>query len=100
MVRTVDGGYRHVYQDEPIAGDAIDPENLKRLVKKGFLAEATATGDESDSGSAKPPTIKEIMADVGDDKAKAQEALDAEQARGDDARPSLVEKLQAVIAAE
>ena len=46
-----------------------------------------------------PPTVDEILADVGTDQELAQAALEAEQAKGDKARSSLVEKLEAILAA-
>lgn len=46
----------------------------------------------------KPPTIAEVVADVGDDPVKAQAEIEAEQAR-DQPRPTLIDKLTAVIAA-
>lgn len=54
MVRTIDGGYRNVYRDEEVAGAAVDPDNLERLVRKGFLVEKDETSDDSD-GSEGPP---------------------------------------------
>lgn len=42
-------------------------------------------------------TIDVILAEVGDDPEKAAAELEAEQAKGDTARSTLVEKLQAVI---
>lgn len=51
------------------------------------------------TGGGSTPKIEDVMSEVGDDAAKAQAALAAEQARGDDARPRLVTKLEAVIAA-
>lgn len=47
----------------------------------------------------KASTIADVLADVGEDKDKAAVALEAEQSRGDDARSSLVSKLQAIIEA-
>lgn len=46
--------------------------------------------------TGKPPTIDEVLAEVGDDQALAAAALEAEQAR-EKPRSTLVEKLQAVI---
>ena len=46
----------------------------------------------------KVPTIAEILDEVGEDPAKAKDALDAENARDeDDRRDTLLKKLQAVI---
>lgn len=48
VVRTIDGGYRNVYRDEEVAGAAVDPDNLERLVRKGFLVEKDETNDGAD----------------------------------------------------
>lgn len=53
--------------------------------------------DPADSDLANK-TVAEVLADVEAGKVTAQEALDVEQARGDDARSTLVEKLQAAVA--
>jgi hypothetical protein len=50
-----------------------------------------------DGETPAPTTIEAILADVGDDPVKAQEALNAEAAKGAKARPTLVEQLQAII---
>lgn len=46
--------------------------------------------------SHRRPTVKEVLADVDDDPAAAQVALDAENA-GDNPRSSLIEHLQRII---
>lgn len=50
--------------------------------------------------SAKEPTIDEVLDDVGDDRDKAAAALAEEQAKGEKARKTLIDKLEAVIAEE
>lgn len=52
-------------------------------------------GDEGDDDRA--AKIKDVLAEVGDDKTKAAEALEQEKARGESARSTLLAKLQAVI---
>jgi hypothetical protein len=52
--------------------------------------------DGSGSGPA-DGKVEDILDRVGDDADAAREALDAEQAKGDKARKSLVEKLQAIV---
>lgn len=42
-------------------------------------------------------TVDQVLDQVGDDPAAAQQALDSENARGDDARVTLVEKLEALV---
>lgn len=69
MVRTVEGSYRNVYQDEPIEGEAVEPENLKRLVRKGFLVESAADAAEG-------PPAKGAKLEVWQDYARTQGATD------------------------
>lgn len=47
MVRTVEGSYSNVLQDEQIPGEIVHPDDLKRLVRKGFLVEVEATEEPS-----------------------------------------------------
>lgn len=96
MVRTQAGGYSYVYANEQVPED-IDSNDLKRLVDEGFLGEAKAVEAEA-AGEAKPANVKNILKDVGDDQEKAKAALEAERARGDDARKTLVEALEAIVA--
>lgn len=63
------------------------------------MAEHTVDSNAATT-TEKLATIPEVLAEVGDDRAKAQAALDAEQARGEDARSSLVEKLEALVRTE
>lgn len=101
MVRLVDGGYRNVLEGDPIEGEAVDPDDLKRLVRKKFLTKLEAAAKKAaEADESKPASVKDILADVGDDKGKAAAALEAENARGDDARPSLVSKLEAIVNAD
>ena len=93
MVRLIDGGYRNVLQGEQVAGDAVEPENLKRHLRKGFLVEAEEA--EEVEGEPKSDKVDDIVAEVGDDKEKAAEALEREKAGKN--RKTLVEKLQAVL---
>ena len=80
--------------------DGWNDERCKQLAEEGFLekTKAAASGD-GDGGSSGPAKVSDILAEVGDDVEKAKAALEAEQQeRGEDARPSLVKKLEAVIA--
>jgi hypothetical protein len=63
------------------------PEDVRKEV---------APASPEPASSDKEPTIEEILKEVGDDKAKAADALSAEQAKGDDARSTLVKKLEAI----
>lgn len=64
-------------------------------------AEPVDAGGESQvvEEPAAPPvaTIAKILDEVGDDPDKALAALEAEQARGDDARSTLVDKLTKIV---
>lgn len=100
MVRTVDGGYRNVFQDEAISGDSVDSANLKRLVRKGFLVEEKSAGKPVKAAPTgpNPGTAEFVLAEVGDDKGKAQVALDEETAR-ETPRKTLVADLEKILAA-
>lgn len=95
MVRLVEGGYLNVLQGDPIPGEAVQPDDLKRLVRKGFLKEAEAPAQKG-ADSAKEPTVPEILEGVGDDKEKAAAALEQEKAGKN--RKTLVEPLEAILA--
>lgn len=98
MARTSSGSYINIYAGDPVP-EGVDKDDLKRLVDELFLGEAPdqPQADSADSGP-KVATVDDILKDVGDDKAKAAEALKTEEARGDDARSTLVKKLQAIAA--
>jgi hypothetical protein len=84
------------FYENAVIPDGFNDERCEELVKDGMLEKARADAGSGDS--TKEPTVKEILDEVGDDKEKAAEALAAEQeARGDKARKTLVEPLQAVI---
>ncbi|RDZ49311.1 hypothetical protein C5C07_20385 [Haloferax sp. Atlit-4N] len=87
-------GDGYFYQDAVIP-DGFNDKRCKELVKDGMLEKATADSG-SDGGSDKEPTVKEILDEVGDDKEKAQTALDAENAK-DKPRASLVDPLQKIL---
>lgn len=97
MARTAAGGYVNIHAGDPVP-DGLDPDDQKRLIERGFIVEAEAPSEDTsgDDGGNKPANVKDILKEVGDDPAKAQAALDEEKAQ-DKPRPSLVEKLQAVV---
>ena len=53
--------------------------------------------ESGDGGDVPDGTVKEVLDWVGDDKSRAEAALEAEDEKGDDARVSLVEKLEAIV---
>lgn len=61
---------------------------------------AVPGGQGIDGADLADGTVDEVLDRVGDDKSKAQAALDAETAKGGKARSTLVEKLRAIIEAE
>ena len=97
MVRTVEGSYSNVLQDEQIPGEIVHPDDLKRLVRKGFLVEVKAVKKAAKDDSTEPATdtVEAILAEVGDDKTKAAAALETEKAGKN--RSTLVPKLEAII---
>jgi hypothetical protein len=60
----------------------------------GLLAQ-TANFVEADLSAS---TVAKVLESVGDDPARAEAALAAEQAKGDKARKSLIDKLEALVA--
>jgi hypothetical protein len=93
LVDAETGVYTHVYQGGTLPAD-VDKGQLEMLLSDGLVKAASA--DEADAES-KPLTIDEILSDVGNDKDKAQAALDAENGT-DKPRKTLVDKLTAIAA--
>lgn len=101
VARDTSGRHHHLYTGAVLPED-IDEEQLKQLLDAEMVVKVKATASKKDADNAgdnKPTSVKDILKDVGDDKAKAQEYLDAENAAASP-RSSLVEGLQAVLDAE
>lgn len=94
QVRTTAGRVAFVDKGRPAPADLTD-EDRKRLLKEGYLVEVDVATDETE-GHPAPGTVKAILAEVGDDPAKAAEALETEKA-GEN-RATLVKKLEAIAA--
>lgn len=95
IARDAKGSHVYVYRGQGVPAAALDEVDAARLVKAGFLvkrAEAKPTPSED-----KPVKVAEILKAVGEDRAKAAAALEAERALGDEARSSLVTKLEALL---
>ncbi|HSV41492.1 MAG TPA: hypothetical protein VLI04_22200 [Nocardioidaceae bacterium] len=76
-----------------IVPGGYNDKRCKVLAKEGFLEVVKA-----DPEPAKEPTsVEDILGAVGDDKAKATEALEIEKAGKN--RPTLVAKLEAIVSA-
>ena len=88
----VEGTVQGFYDGAPFEAEAGDVEHLLR---KGMVEELKEPKPEP----AREPSVKDILAEVGEDPEAATVALEAEQAKGDKARKSLVEGLEAIITA-
>lgn len=104
IIRNAETGADWYGYDKAIVPTGLNDERCKQLATEGLLEkvkDSSSKKDDADtkSSNGKPTSVKDILADVGTDKAKAQEYLDAENAAATP-RSSLVEGLQAVLAAE
>lgn len=80
-------------------GDVVpaDADDLDTLSLVGAVVAVEVPEEVAPAASA-PTSVKDILAEVGDDVDAAKAALAAEyEAKGDRARPSLVESLEAII---
>lgn len=100
----LEGGRRaNVPAGVPVPGNAEEGD-VERLLAEGFLEvvdlyeepDTEEEPDAEDSGAGKAATIKEILAEVGDDPDKATAAMQAELGRGADARSTLIEALDKI----
>lgn len=85
MVRTVSGGYQNVLQGDPIPGEAVDPKDLKRLVRKGFLKEFKEVEKKAESAKPSVPAKSAAKADwvaYATDEARGNDRLTPEDADG------------------
>lgn len=97
VVRVEQGGPVYVYKDGVLPAGA-DKEHIEQLLAEEMIEKTRAPkAAKADPDPAKEPTIEEILNDVGDDKAKAAEALEAEKAGKN--RSTLVPKLEAIVSA-
>lgn len=80
--------------------DDLTQEDRERVLRFGQAEEVEAADDaapEFDPATLGQANIVDTMLWVGDDKAKAQQALDAEIAEGGKNRKTLVEALKATL---
>lgn len=92
-VRTASTGYVLVPFGVQVPDDILE-DDAKRLVEEGYLEERATDSPDADD---KPAKVADVLKDVGDDKTKAAEALEVEKARGESARSTLIEKLEAIV---
>jgi len=84
------------YDGAVVTDDQVDAESLKHHLDSGMVEKVEDAPAEAPA-EPKEPTAKEILDEVGDDRDKAAAALEAEQAKGDKARSTLVAKLEAIV---
>ena len=94
------GAQRYFYKDAVLPSGGLDADRVKELAKEGMLEKVSTPepAAPADPDGSKPDTVKGILAEVGDDREKAEKALEAEVA-GEN-RPTLVKALEAVLAAD
>lgn len=80
-----------------LAGGVVYPAGTAEADVKTDVEDKFWTG-ESDDGAGKEPTVKEILAAIGDDKEKAAAALEQEKAGKN--RKTLVEQLEALLSGD
>lgn len=108
VIKDAEGRDRYLYKGAAVPAD-VDTKHRDQLVDEGLLVKAkastTTTSTSSTSSSTDAYTegadpagysIPKITSYVGDDAEKAAAVLELEQARGDDARSSLVKQLEAI----
>ncbi len=87
------------YYKGGVVSNEIEKASLKHHLDGDMLEEVEDEASEPEAPepeAPKEPTVKEILDEVGDDKEKAQTALDAEKAK-ETPRSSLTDKLEAIL---
>jgi hypothetical protein len=90
-------GPRYFYEGGVIL-DGYNDDRCDELVAEKMLEKVSVSKD-GDVQEPKADSVDAILADVGEDKEKAQAALDAENAKSSP-RKTLVSKLEAIVKAE
>lgn len=97
VITAVEGGRAYVDIPRGAALPADVPqEDVARLLALGHIEEPDSSV-ESDGVSVPEGSAKQVMEWVGTDPERAAMALDVEQAKGDNARSTLVAGLQKLI---
>lgn len=95
-VRTASQGFVLVYAGAEVPADILE-EDAARLVEEGYLVDDPTFG-KAKVGEPQAPaagTVEAVLAEVGDDKANATEALEQEKAGKN--RSTLVKQLEAIV---
>lgn len=96
VVRGTDGA-QHMFYEKAVFDDGnFDVEHVKMLAKEGFIEKFTSAEPEPSNEEPKPGTAAFVLKEVGDDKAKAQVALDEEKAG--QKRKTLMADLEKILA--
>lgn len=96
QVRTTTSRIVLVGKGKPAPAD-MSAEDRKRLIEEGYLVEVDVAEEETETGPT-PGSAAFILAEVGDDKALAQVALDEENAK-EKPRKGLLADLEKVLSA-
>ena len=88
------------YKDAVVPGERVEKASLERHLDRGYVekvaeaapAKAPEKAPESDPDAVPDDTAEKVLAWVGDDKARAERALKAEQAK-QKPRTTLVDQL-------
>jgi hypothetical protein len=98
IISNVDGksGDWYGYVDA-LVPTGLNDDRCEQLVKEGMMEKIKAPAPAADS-ETKSDKVADILAEVGEDKDKAAAALEAEQAKGEKARKTLVDPLEALLA--
>lgn len=79
----------------PLPGD-VPAQDIERLLGLGHIA-AAASESEPDPDAVPDGTVGDVLAWVGEDLARAERALDAEQDKGERARKGIVDPLTELL---
>lgn len=79
--------------DDENAKPAVETEGAKAEPDGDEQQAQQSAGDDTDKSDVPDGNVGEVLKWVGDDQARARRALEAEQAKGDDARSTLMAKL-------
>ena len=99
-IRTPDRRIVVFIDGEATVDDPTLDEGLRQVPEVFGLVELDAAPDQGDPEAVPDGTIDEVLAWVGEDADRADRAADAERARGDRVRKTLLEKLAEVAGGE
>jgi len=77
----------------------VPREDVDRLLALGHIEEPDGSGVDENEDGVPEGSARQVMEWVGSDPERAAMALDAEQAKGDNARSTLIASLQKLVEA-